>query len=134
MQWDATPNAGFTTGEPWLPLSDDSNVVNVAIQQNQLHSMLSLYRQLIALRRRETALTVGVHVKAEAIGEVLTFRRFHEQRWLTIALNFSDQACTIPRNAEAHQVLISTHLDRVEPLRGTSLQLRANEGLVMGGA
>ena len=52
--------------------------------------MFSLYRQLIALRRREPALSIGVHVKAEAIGDVLTYRRFHDGRWITVALNFSD--------------------------------------------
>jgi alpha-glucosidase len=131
MQWDATENAGFTTGEPWLPLSSDSKVVNVVTQRNDARSIFSLYRQLIALRRREPALTIGVHVKAEAIGEVLTYRRFHGGRWITVALNFSDQACTIPREAEAQHVLMSTHLDRIEALSGDSVRIRANEGLVM---
>ncbi len=47
----------------------DYRAVNVEAQRADDRSMLSLYRALIALRRREPALSIGVHVKAEAIGE-----------------------------------------------------------------
>ena len=98
MQWDAAQGAGFTDGDPWLPLSADRANVNVEAQRADPRSMFSLYRQLIALRRREPALSIGVHVKAEAVGEVLTYRRFHKGRWITVALNFSDapQQLTAP--------------------------------------
>jgi glycosidase len=51
MQWEATPTAGFTTGEPWLALVDPAER-NVADQHAEPGSLLSLYRDLIALRRR----------------------------------------------------------------------------------
>ncbi|MEA2420717.1 MAG: alpha-glucosidase [Thermoleophilaceae bacterium] len=50
MQWDASPTGGFTTGEPWLPLVDPARR-NVADQRDDPASMLSLVRDLIALRR-----------------------------------------------------------------------------------
>ena len=134
MQWDASENAGFTDGEPWLPLSGDHATMNVAVQRREARSMLSLYRQLIALRRREPALSVGVHVKAEAVGDVLTYRRFHEGRWITVALNFSADSQALPKSDEAHEVLISTHLDRAETVRGNVVRLRANEGIVLAAA
>ena len=132
LQWDASENAGFTDGDPWLPLSADRATVNVAAQRADPTSMFSLYRQLIALRRREPALSIGVHVKAEAIGDVLTYRRFHDGRWITVALNFSDA----PREfngANGYDVLLSTHLDRTQPGDGV-VQLRANEGVVLAQA
>src|SRR5256885_13644973 len=43
MQWDASGNAGFTRGDPWLPLSSDHAIVNVQRQRGDPHSMLSLY-------------------------------------------------------------------------------------------
>jgi alpha-glucosidase len=129
MQWDESEKAGFTSGDPWLPLSGDHAVVNVRRQRGEARSMLSLYRALIALRRREPALSVGVHVKAEAIGAVLTYRRFHAGRWLLVALNFSDQPQVLEK-ADAYDVLISTHLDRAERESGR-VRLRANEGIVL---
>jgi len=134
MQWDAGDNAGFATAEPWLPLSPDHATRNVATQRREARSMLSLYRKLIALRRREPALSIGVHVRAEAIGEVLTYRRFHAGRWITVALNFSAEERALARRPEAAQVLISTHLDRTEKLSGDVVRLRGNEGLVMAAA
>jgi alpha-glucosidase len=134
MQWDAGEGAGFTNGDPWLPLSGDHAVLNVKQQRSEARSMLSLYRALLALRRAEPALSIGVHVKAEAIGSVLTYRRFHAGRWITVALNFSDQPQTLKNGADAHDVLISTHLDRATRESGDTLKLRPNEGIVMAAA
>jgi alpha-glucosidase len=134
MQWDDSEGAGFTNGDPWLPLSGDRAVLNVKQQRGEARSMLSLYRALLALRRAEPALSIGVHVKAEAIGRVLTYRRFHAGRWITVALNFSDRPQTLKNRADAHDVLISTHLDRAERESGNTVKLRPNEGLVMAAA
>jgi alpha-glucosidase len=49
MQWDATPRAGFTSGEPWLPIVDAAER-NVADQARNDSSLLALYHELIALR------------------------------------------------------------------------------------
>jgi alpha-glucosidase len=50
MQWDATPSGGFTTGTPWLPLTDPG-ARNVADQERDPGSLLHLYRDLVAARR-----------------------------------------------------------------------------------
>jgi alpha-glucosidase len=50
MQWDPSPNGGFTDGRPWLPVVDPAER-NVAAQREDPDSLLSLYRDLIALRR-----------------------------------------------------------------------------------
>src|SRR5258706_13928421 len=52
MPWDGSPNGGFTTAEPWLPLGKDHVVINVAAQARDAGSMLSLTRTLLELRRR----------------------------------------------------------------------------------
>jgi glycosidase len=52
MQWDPTPSGGFTDGaRPWLPLTDPEER-NVAGQRDDPGSLLTLYRELIALRKR----------------------------------------------------------------------------------
>jgi alpha-glucosidase len=52
MQWNASPSGGFTNGAlPWLPLTDPETR-NVADQRDDPGSLLTLYRELIALRRR----------------------------------------------------------------------------------
>lgn len=59
MQWDASPHAGFTTGEPWLPLHPDHPSRNVQAQRGDPHSVFAFYRDLIRLRRHSQALRRG---------------------------------------------------------------------------
>jgi alpha-glucosidase len=50
MQWEDGPGAGFTSGQPWLPVVDARDR-NVADEREDPDSLLHLYRDLIALRR-----------------------------------------------------------------------------------
>ena len=59
MLWDDGANAGFSNGEPWLPVSPSFRDQNVELQARDPCSMLALYRALLAFRRRERALSVG---------------------------------------------------------------------------
>src|SRR3954471_20028324 len=59
MPWDASPYAGFTDGEPWLPLNPDWRTRNVAAEAPDARSILSLYRDLLRLRRAHPSLSVG---------------------------------------------------------------------------
>lgn len=53
MQWDDSPNAGFTTGTPWLKVNPNYRTVNVAQQEAWEDSILNYYKKLIALRKSE---------------------------------------------------------------------------------
>ncbi len=59
MQWDASPNAGFSTGKPWLRVNPNYPEINVAQQLEDPDSILNYYRHLIALRKREPVLVHG---------------------------------------------------------------------------
>jgi glycosidase len=59
MQWDATENAGFTTGTPWERVNDDYTDVNVAAQQSDPDSLLRHYQRLLTVRREHPALSIG---------------------------------------------------------------------------
>jgi len=50
MQWDDSEHAGFTDGDPWIPVADDYETVNVAAERERDRSILDYYRELIALR------------------------------------------------------------------------------------
>jgi alpha-glucosidase len=133
MQWDASANAGFTTGEPWLPLADDYAIVNVEAQRSDPRSMLSLYKALIRLRRREPVLSIGDHVKAWAQNQVLCLERHLDGRSVTVVLNFGAVPAAVELAArQSGRVLISTHLDRADERAAGTLRLRADEGVVIG--
>lgn len=131
MQWDASRNAGFSTVEPWLPVASDHARVNVVAQTSDPKSMLTLYRELIRLRRAEPALSVGAHLRAEAVGDVLTFRRQHDRKRILVALNFTRDRQQIPLEMPG-EILLSTHLDRTGEQVSSMLDLRGNEGVIIG--
>ena len=59
MQWDAGPHAGFTTGEPWLPVNPNHVEVNAAAAQADPASVFNHYRALIALRHEHPLVVDG---------------------------------------------------------------------------
>ena len=77
MPWDDGSNAGFSTGEPWLPLNPDWATRNVAAQSRDPRSMLALYRALLRLRRAHPALAVGSWTLGEVGDALLCYRREH---------------------------------------------------------
>jgi alpha-glucosidase len=130
MPWDEGPGAGFTTGEPWLPLNADHATRNVACQAADPASMLTLHRRLIALRRERPALAVGEYVAVAAAGAVLAYERRLGDERLLVALNLSREPTTA-RLPAAGRVLLSTHLDREGEAAGPEVALRAGEGVVV---
>ena len=75
MQWDASEHAGFSHAAPWLPLAGDWRAENVALLDADPRSILSLYRALIALRRKLPALALGDYVPIGVEGDLLIYLR-----------------------------------------------------------
>jgi oligo-1,6-glucosidase len=59
MQWDAGPNAGFTTGDPWLPVNPNYTWLNAAAQTEARDSVFAHYQALIRLRHELPILVDG---------------------------------------------------------------------------
>jgi oligo-1,6-glucosidase len=59
VQWDASPQAGFTTGTPWLPVNPDHLEWNAEAQRKDPESVLAHYRRLIALRHESPVVALG---------------------------------------------------------------------------
>lgn len=131
MHWDASPNCGFTTGSPWLPMGDDLATINVTAQMSDDRSLLQLHRRLIALRRNEPTLVVGDWASLAAAGNLLAYERRLGDRRLIVFLNLGDRSASadIPSTTR-WQVLLSTALDRSDRIDG-SLVLRPNEGVIL---
>ncbi|MFD1787158.1 alpha-amylase family glycosyl hydrolase [Sphingomonas floccifaciens] len=123
MPWDASTNAGFTTGDPWLPLNPDWPTRNVAVQQDDPTSMLTLYRRLLDLRRKTPALVTGLMTMVDAPPGVLAYDRIMDGRRIRVLLNLTDTTVTCPWQGT---VLLSTLDGEPEPGR-----LAPNEGLIL---
>ncbi len=136
MQWDDSPNAGFTVPgvEPWLPVAPDYRTRNVAVQERDPASMLNFFRSLAALRNAEPALHVGAYRSVDAGSEaVFAYLREHRPTRFLIVLNFSDQGCELDLSAvaPAGEIVLSTGMNRSGAVDLAALELAANEGLVV---
>ncbi|HLM68417.1 MAG TPA: alpha-amylase family glycosyl hydrolase [Longimicrobium sp.] len=135
MQLSPAPGAGFTKGEPWLPLADDFREINVEAARVDPRSVLTLHRRLIGFRRGEPALEVGRYHAVEAEGDVLAYvrrARSGESSFLVV-LNLGPRphVFRVPEEIGVGIVVLSTHLDwEGEPV-GREVRLRGDEGVVI---
>jgi alpha-glucosidase len=129
MQWDTTPHAGFTDPQatPWLPLADDAQKRNVAVQTTDPQSMLNLYRTLLRIRRASPALSVGAYRQVFVDDDLLIYARTQGEDERLIALNLSAAARDLPGDiVGSRRVELSSMLDQ-----GNPRQLRPGEGLLL---
>jgi alpha-glucosidase len=92
MQWDDSPNAGFTRGTPWLPVPPSYKTVNVADELKDPSSVLQVYRRLLALRHDNPALLDGDYVALnENDANVLSYLRRYKNEAVLVVLNMSSQ-------------------------------------------
>ncbi len=133
MQWSADVNAGFSRGESWLPVSVDYERFNVERERDDPHSMLSLYRSLLALRSRESALQVGAYTPLPTGGNVVCYLREHDGVRFLVALNLSHAPTIV---APAHpsvngEITCSTYRDREGARVEGRILLGGDEGVIV---
>jgi alpha-glucosidase len=131
MQWDTSPNAGFTTADhPWLPLAPDYREYSVECERQDPGSLLMLHKRLIELRQSEPALIAGTFRPVPAEGDLLAFERDKDGIRFLVALNFGSSEVTLPLDERTGNIALSTLLDREGESWSGELELRANEGVV----
>ncbi len=131
MQWSAAPNAGFTSGDPWLPVQPTYASVNVDALSRDERSILTLYRRLIQLRRTHSALALGAKRLVESPQAVLAYERTHGTSRILVALDFEGAPKSVPLPGGRGTVLLSTHLDREGESVEGAVGLRADEGVIV---
>ena len=132
MQWSDGPHAGFTDGEPWLPVNGDSREVNVAHERERTPSVLSYYEKLITLRDATDPLVHGDYELFSPDDEHLyVYARTLGDDQAVVVLNFSAEA----RSTDAEPVAASASLllgnyDTVPERPGERFDLRPYEARV----
>ena len=130
MQWNAETYAGFSEAEPWLPVAENYERVNVEVEKQDETSVLWLYKRLLELRRATPALNIG-RTLDDVPDDVFGYRREVEGSKALVLLNFSADAqeVTLP-GQEVWCVVLSAELGR----RGQAeqpLKLRPFEGVIL---
>ena len=92
MQWSDGPNAGFTSGKPWLPVPPTYTTHNVASELKDPNSVLEFYKHLLALRHQNRALLDGQYIPLNHDDpNVLSYLRKYKDETVLVALNMSGE-------------------------------------------
>lgn len=112
MQWDASENAGFSTGTPWLKAGKSYKYINV---ENEIQGpIFTLYQDLIRLRKEMPIISEGSYKPAfEDSKQVYAFERQFEDQKLLVLNNFyaKEVEIDLPAVYQNGQILISNYED-----------------------
>ncbi|MEH3625869.1 alpha,alpha-phosphotrehalase [Enterobacter roggenkampii] len=112
MQWDASHNAGFTEGEPWIGVCDNYETVNARAALDDADSVFYTYQSLISLRKTLPVLTWGDY--EDLLPEhpsLWCYRRQWQGQTLIVVANLSNtpQEWQTEALSDKSQVLMSNY-------------------------
>ncbi|MCF8463574.1 MAG: hypothetical protein K9G41_01940 [Flavobacteriales bacterium] len=128
MLWDSTQNAGFTSGKPWLPISQNFRNKNVQTQERDSVSLLNFYTRIINFRNENPILQDGTLAIAKELcnRKVFAFYRELNEAKVLVLLNFSGQE--INSEGFSSELIFSTHstnnINTLLPFEGRILKLQ----------
>ncbi|RKQ32513.1 glycoside hydrolase family 13 protein [Oceanobacillus halophilus] len=116
IQWDASENAGFTTGEPWIKVNPNYKEINAEQAVADEDSIYHYYRQLIQLRKKHELIVYGDYeLILPEHDKIYAYTRSFEGEKLLVVTNFSEEEVefNLPENVdfEAKEKLISNYPD-----------------------
>ena len=134
MQWDDTAHAGFTDGEPWIPVNENYADINVASERERTPSVLSFYEALIDLRREREALVYGSYdIHRPDDEQLFVYTRTLDDDQVVVVINFSDSAATADLDAlDAEASLLCGNYDDVAAEPNGPLELGPYEARLYG--
>jgi Glycosidases len=90
FQWDASENAGFTSGTPWIKVNANYRSVNVAAEEKDDNSVLNYFRKMVQLRKNNPVLVYGAYkLLVPEDPQVYAYTRTLGNEQFLILLNFS---------------------------------------------
>lgn len=108
MQWDSSPNAGFSTKKPWMSIHDDYKVVNVESEKKDPDSVLNWYIGLSKLRNKHPVLINGSYIDLMPDDEkIFAFRRENAEERATVFINLSSETALYDANLVERAVQIA---------------------------
>ena len=108
MQWDTSPNGGFTGGVPWIMVNPNVQEINVAAALRDPDSVLHYYRALLALRRERDVLRYGdFSLLLHEHPQVFAYARTFEGQQIRIYCNFTDRDAPLPEAFCKEKVLLT---------------------------
>ncbi|KAK4075487.1 CAZyme family GH13 [Trichoderma aggressivum f. europaeum] len=134
MQWDSSPQAGFTSSTtPWMRVNDNYEAVNAASQTGNPQSVYHTYRQALQLRKKRKDLFIygSFQLAYKANERVFAYRRRGATEMALVLCNFSLDEVSVGRVDVPLEVLFSTHGRTADEFKRERLSLAPCEAVVL---
>ncbi|ASF41557.1 alpha,alpha-phosphotrehalase [Halobacillus halophilus] len=134
VQWNDEPNAGFTSGNPWIAVADNYKSINAEKARSTENSIFHYYQKLIQLRKENDILTFGDYELLTPEDEqIFAYLRQWNGESLLVINNFygSETSFSLPENLQLKgkkEVMISNYNDVSQNLE--NVKLRPYESVV----
>lgn len=112
VQWNATEEAGFTTGKPWLPVQPNYKHINIEAALESDESIFYTYKELITLRKENPIVVWGDYELLLPEDETLfAYKRSYENKtWLVLAnVSKETKELKMPENNSIERVIMSNY-------------------------
>ena len=134
VQWNSEKNAGFTQGTPWLMVNPNYTSINVEAQKQDPDSVLSFYKELIALRKnpayKETLVYGDVVPYLEDQHNLMAYHRKGEKDLLVIG-NFQKEPQTAVLPSPCKNVLLNNYKDLDMEKDNSAVRLKGYQAIVI---
>ena len=141
VQWNSEKNAGFTDGTPWLMVNPNYTAINVAAQEKDPDSVLSFYKELIALRKnpayKETLVYGDVVPYLEEQHNLMAYHRkgmaYHRkgEKDLLVIGNFQRDPQTAVLPSPCKNVLLNNYKDLDMEKDNSAVHLKGYQAIVI---
>jgi glycosidase len=127
MLWDTTTNAGFSSLNPWLPVSENYEAKAVSVQESDEESLMNFYKRIIKFRNENQVLQQGNLTVDEELsnGKLFAFYRELDRDKFLVLMNFSERE--IELEEAPSNVIFSTYSIQnssvLHPLEGRILKV-----------
>lgn len=115
VQWDSSPNGGFSTDKPWTRVNDNYKSINVASQINDPNSILSFWQKSLKIRKENKELFIfGSYMTLDFDNEkTFTYIKEKDGKKAYIVLNFSEEQIKFEKLVDNKLKLIHSNVQDV---------------------
>lgn len=109
MQWSDEDYAGFSNKEPWIAVADNYKMINAKNQKDDEKSILGFYKELTALRKKDSLISYGDIHFTDTDNDVIAYERSLDNERLSVFCNMSSHEESLEANLKGYKKVLGNY-------------------------
>ena len=109
MQWSDEVYAGFSNKEPWIAVADNYKMINAKNQKDDEKSILGFYKELTALRKKDSLISYGDIHFTDTDNDVIAYERSLDNERLSVFCNMSSNEESLEANLKGYKKVLGNY-------------------------